>query len=184
MMATAAAHDAGPIAFRYPRGEGAGVELPATDEVLEIGRGRVMREGEGVAILSFGAHLGEALAAADLLAEAGLHITVADARFAKPLDTALIDRLIETHGALVTLEQGASGGFGAQVLHYLAASGGLDRGRLVRTLMLPDRFIDQASPAEMYAEAGLRAADIAATLSGLSAKLKPTVVPIARPRPI
>jgi 1-deoxy-D-xylulose-5-phosphate synthase len=184
MMATAAAHDAGPIAFRYPRGEGAGVELPAADEVLEIGRGRLMREGEGLAILSFGAHLGEALAAADLLAEAGLHITVADARFAKPLDTALIDRLIETHGALVTLEQGASGGFGAQVLHYLAASGGLDRGRLVRTLMLPDRFIDQASPAEMYAEAGLRAADIAATLSGLSAKLKPTVVPISRPRQI
>jgi 1-deoxy-D-xylulose-5-phosphate synthase len=184
MMATAAAHDAGPIAFRYPRGEGAGVELPAADEVLEIGRGRLMREGEGLAILSFGAHLGEALAAADLLAEAGLHITVADARFAKPLDTVLIDRLIETHGALVTLEQGASGGFGAQVLHYLAASGGLDRGRLVRTLMLPDRFIDQASPAEMYAEAGLRAADIAATLSGLSAKLKPTVVPISRPRQI
>jgi 1-deoxy-D-xylulose-5-phosphate synthase len=184
MMATAAAHDAGPIAFRYPRGEGVGVELPATDEVLEIGRGRVMREGERLAILSFGAHLSEALAAADLLAEEGLQITVADARFAKPLDTALIDRLIEEHGALVTLEQGASGGFGAQVLHYLAASGGLDRGRLVRTLMLPDRFIDQASPAEMYAEAGLRAADIAATLRGLSAKLKPTIVSIARPRPI
>jgi 1-deoxy-D-xylulose-5-phosphate synthase len=184
MMATAAAHDAGPIAFRYPRGEGVGVELPATDEVLEIGRGRVMREGEGMAILSFGAHLSEALAAADLLAEEGLMITVADARFAKPLDTALIDRLMDDHGALVTLEQGASGGFGAQVLHYLAASGGLDRGRMVRTLMLPDRFIDQASPAEMYAEAGLRAADIAATLRGLSTKLKPTVVSMARPRPI
>jgi 1-deoxy-D-xylulose-5-phosphate synthase len=184
MMATAAAHDSGPIAFRYPRGEGLGVELPAGDEVLEIGRGRVMREGEGMAILSFGAHLSEALAAADLLAEEGLNITVADARFAKPLDTALIDRLLDDHGALVTLEQGASGGFGAQVLHYLAASGGLDRGRIVRTLMLPDRFIDQASPAEMYAEAGLRAADIAATLRGLSAKLKPTVVSMSRPRPI
>jgi 1-deoxy-D-xylulose-5-phosphate synthase len=184
MMATAAAHDQGPIAFRYPRGEGVGVELPAGDETLEIGRGRVMREGEGMAILSFGAHLSEALAAADMLAEEGVQITVADARFAKPLDTALIDRLIDGHGALVTLEQGASGGFGAQVLHYLAASGGLDRGRLVRTLMLPDRFIDQASPPEMYAEAGMRAADIAATLRGLSAKLKPTVVSMARPRPI
>ncbi len=184
MMATAAAHDCGPIAFRYPRGEGAGVELPATDEVLEIGRGRVMRQGERLAILSFGAHLAEALSAADLLAEEGLCVTVADARFAKPLDTALIDRLVEDHGALVTLEQGASGGFGAQVLHYLAASGGLDRGRLVRTLMLPDRFIDQASPTEMYAEAGLRASDIAAVLRGLSAKLKPTVVSMPRPQVI
>jgi 1-deoxy-D-xylulose-5-phosphate synthase len=184
MMATAAVHDQGPIAFRYPRGEGVGVELPASDEVLEIGRGRVMRTGEGMAILSFGAHLSEALAAADLLAEEGLDITVADARFAKPLDTALIERLMEGHGALVTLEEGASGGFGAQVLHYLAGSGGLDRGRMVRTLMLPDRFIDQASPAEMYADAGLRAADIAATLRGLAAKLKPTVVSMTRSRPI
>ena len=184
MMATAVAHDGGPIAFRYPRGEGVGVELPVTDEVLEIGKGRMMREGEGLAVLSFGAHLSEAQAAADLLAEEGLQITVADARFAKPLDTGLIDRLIERHGALVTLEQGARGGFGAQVLHYLAASGGLDRGRLVRTLMLPDRFIDQASPAEMYAEAGLRAADIAETLRGLSAKLKPNIVSMARPKPI
>jgi 1-deoxy-D-xylulose-5-phosphate synthase len=184
MMATAAAHDSGPIAFRYPRGEGVGVELPAQDEPLEIGRGRILREGERLAILSFGAHLAEALAAADLMAEEGLRITVADARFAKPLDTVLIDRLIENHGALVTIEQGASGGFGAQVLHYLAASGGLDRGRLVRTLMLPDRFIDQASPAEMYAEAGLRATDIAAMLRGLSTKLKPNVVSMARAKPI
>ncbi len=182
MMATAAAHDQGPIAFRYPRGEGAGVELPAIGEVLEIGRGRIVRQGEGVALLSFGAHLSEALLAADQLAEDGISITVADARFAKPLDTGLIDRLLAEHGALVTLEQGAPGGFGAQVLHYLAGSGGLDRGRLIRTLTLPDRFIDQASPAEMYAEAGLRAADIAATLRGLSAKLEPIVVPMARPR--
>ena len=184
MMATAAAHDQGPIAFRYPRGEGVGVDLPAIGEVLEIGRGRVVREGEALAILSFGAHLSEALAAADLLAEDGIRITVADARFAKPLDVALIDRLIDTHGALVTLEQGATGGFGAQVLHYLAGSGGLDRGRLVRTLTLPDTFIDQASPAEMYAAAGLRATDIAATLRGLALKLEQTVVPIARPRMI
>jgi 1-deoxy-D-xylulose-5-phosphate synthase len=184
MMATAAAHDQGPVAFRYPRGEGVGVELPERGQVLEIGKGRVMRDGSRLAILSFGAHLSEALLAADLLAEEGLAITVADARFAKPLDTALIDRLIDTHGALVTLEQGAEGGFGAQVLHYLARSGGLDRGRLVRTLTLPDRFIDQASPAEMYAEAGLRAVDIAETLRGLSARLEPNIVPIARPRPV
>jgi 1-deoxy-D-xylulose-5-phosphate synthase len=182
MMATAAAHDAGPIAFRYPRGEGVGVDLPAQGEVLQIGRGRMVREGQGVAILSFGAHLGEALTAADLLAEERVEVTVADARFAKPLDTALIDRLIDSHGALLTLEQGAEGGFGAQVLHYLARSGGLDRGRIVRTLTLPDRFIDQASPSEMYAEAGLRAADIAATVRGLLAKLEPIVVPLSRPR--
>jgi 1-deoxy-D-xylulose-5-phosphate synthase len=182
MMATAAAHDAGPIAFRYPRGEGVGVDLPAQGEVLQIGRGRMVREGQGVAILSFGAHLGEALTAADLLAEERVDVTVADARFAKPLDTALIDRLIDSHGALLTLEQGAEGGFGAQVLHYLARSGGLDRGRIVRTLTLPDRFIDQASPSEMYAEAGLRAADIAATVRGLLAKLEPIVVPLSRPR--
>jgi 1-deoxy-D-xylulose-5-phosphate synthase len=184
MMATAAAHDSGPIAFRYPRGEGVGVDLPGVGEVLEIGRGRMVREGEGLAILSFGAHLSEALAAADLLAEEGVHITVADARFAKPLDTDLIDRLIDSHGALVTVEQGAEGGFGAQVLHYLARSGGLDKGRLVRTLTLPDAFIDQASPAEMYAEAGLRAADIAGVLRGLAAKLAQKPVPLARPRVI
>jgi 1-deoxy-D-xylulose-5-phosphate synthase len=184
MMATAAGHDQGPIAFRYPRGEGAGVDLPAKGEPLEIGKGRILREGAGVAILSFGAHLSEALAAADLLAEEGTAVTVADARFAKPLDTGLIDRLLDRHGALVTLEQGAEGGFGAQVLHYLARSGGLDRGRMVRTLTLPDRFIDQASPAEMYAEAGLRAADIATLVRGLTAKLQQTVVPLPRPRRI
>jgi 1-deoxy-D-xylulose-5-phosphate synthase len=184
MMATAAAHDQGPIAFRYPRGEGVGVELPAKGEVLEIGKGRMVREGQGVAILSFGAHLCEALAAADLLAEEGVQITVADARFAKPLDTALIDRLLDSHGALITLEQGAEGGFGAQVLHYLARSGGLDRGRPIRTLTLPDRFIDQASPAEMYAEAGLRAADIAGVVRELTAKLEQSVVPMTRPRAI
>ncbi len=182
MMATAAAHDQGPIAFRYPRGEGVGVEIPAEGQVLEIGKGRVVREGEALAILSFGAHLSEALLAADLLAEEGIMVTVADARFAKPLDTALIDRLISDHGALVTLEQGAVGGFGAQVLQYLAGSGGLDRGRLIRTMTLPDKFIDQASPAQMYAEAGLTAADIAATLRGLAAKLEHRPLPLARPR--
>ncbi|WP_136644467.1 1-deoxy-D-xylulose-5-phosphate synthase [Tabrizicola sp. YIM 78059] len=182
MLATAAAHDAGPIAFRYPRGEGVGVDLPATGEVLKIGKGRMVREGKGVAILSFGAHLSEALAAADLLAEEGIDITVADARFAKPLDTGLIDRLLDSHEVLMTLEQGAEGGFGAQVLHYLARSGGLDRGKMVRTLTLPDRFIDQASPSEMYAEAGLRAGDIAAKCRELLTRMEPVVVPMSRPR--
>jgi 1-deoxy-D-xylulose-5-phosphate synthase len=181
MLATAAAHDHGPIAFRYPRGEGVGVELPASGEVLEIGKGRMIREGGRVALLSFGAHLAEVLAAADLLEVEGIKVTVADARFAKPLDTGLIDRLIAEHGALVTIEQGAVGGFGAQVLHYLARSGGLDKGRMVRTLTLPDRFIDQASPAQMYDEAGLTAAQIAEVLRGLDARLAQGVVPLRKP---
>jgi 1-deoxy-D-xylulose-5-phosphate synthase len=181
MLATAAAHDQGPIAFRYPRGEGVGVELPARGEVLEIGKGRMIREGGRVALLSFGAHLAEALAAADLLEAEGIKVTIADARFAKPLDTGLIERLIAEHGALVTLEQGSVGGFGAQVLHHLAGAGGLDKGRLVRTLTLPDRFIDQASPAQMYDEAGLTAAQIAEVLRGLDARLAQGVVPLRRP---
>ncbi|WP_431299506.1 1-deoxy-D-xylulose-5-phosphate synthase [Tabrizicola sp. BL-A-41-H6] len=171
MMATAVAHDSGPIAFRYPRGEGAGVEMPARGVPLDIGRGRVLREGGDVAILSFGAHLAEVLLAAERLEADGVQVTVADARFAKPLDTALIDQLIAHHGALITIEQGATGGFGALVLHYLANSGGLDRGRMVRTMTLPDTFIDQASPAEMYAEAGLRAEDIAGLVRKLAARL-------------
>jgi 1-deoxy-D-xylulose-5-phosphate synthase len=181
MLATAAAHDSGPIAFRYPRGEGVGVEMPARGEVLEIGKGRMIREGGRVTLLSFGAHLAEVLAAADLLEVEGIKVTIADARFAKPLDTGLIDRLIAEHGALVTIEQGAVGGFGAQVLHYLARSGGLDKGRMVRTLTLPDRFIDQASPAQMYDEAGLTAAQIAEVLRGLDARLAQGVVPLRRP---
>ena len=162
MVATAAAHDAGPIAFRYPRGEGRGVDLPDRGVPLEIGRGRILREGDDVAFLSFGAHLGEVLAAADQLAASGISATVADARFAKPLDTALVAELIDRHAALITVEQGSTGGFGALVLHHLAASGKLERGRAIRTLTLPDRFIDQGSPAEMYAWAGLGAADLAA----------------------
>jgi 1-deoxy-D-xylulose-5-phosphate synthase len=157
MIATAAAHDRPHRAPLSARRGAWGSRCRSAVRCWRSARGRVMREGE-VAILSFGAHLSEALAAADLLAE-GLNITVADARFAKPLDTALIDRLLEDHGALVTLEQGASGGFGAQVLHYLAASGGLDRGRIVRTLMLPDRFIDQ----EPRRDVCRPACDIAAT---------------------
>jgi 1-deoxy-D-xylulose-5-phosphate synthase len=162
MMATAAAHDSGPIALRYPRGEGSGVPLPETGEVLEIGKGRILQEGRDVAILSFGAHLTEATEAARALEARGLSVTVADARFAKPLDTDLVDRLVAGHGAVITVEQGAMLGFGGLVLHHLAETGQFDRGCAIRTLHLPDRFIDQASPAEMYAEAGLTATDIAA----------------------
>lgn len=160
MVATAAAHDAGPIAFRYPRGEGVGAEMPARGRVLQIGKGRVIREGNTVALLSFGAHLSETLLAAEQLAAMGISATVADARFAKPLDTDLITQLARHHAALITVEQGAAGGFGAQVLQYLANSGGLDHGLRLRTMTLPDRFIEQASPAAMYADAGLTAADI------------------------
>ena len=164
MVATAIAHDEGPIAFRYPRGEGMGVDLPTRGVPLEIGKGRVMKVGSDAAILSYGAHLSEALAAAELLEAEGISVTVADARFAKPLDTALIDLLLEDHPALITLETGATGGFGALVLHHLANSGGLEKGRAIRTMTLPDRFIDQASPGQMYQWAGLTAVDIAATV--------------------
>jgi 1-deoxy-D-xylulose-5-phosphate synthase len=157
MMATAAAHDDGPIALRYPRGEGVGVEMPETGDVLEIGKGRVLQEGHDVAILSFGAHLAEAREAVRELEAKGLSVTLADARFAKPLDTALVDALVADHRALITVEQGAMLGFGGLVLHHLAASGQLDGRCAVRTLHLPDRFIDQASPADMYADAGLTA---------------------------
>jgi len=162
MMATAAAHDSGPIALRYPRGEGTGVALPDAGEVLEIGRGRVIQDGRDVAILSFGAHLAEATDAARELEARGLSVTIADARFAKPLDTDLVDRLVDRHAALITVEQGAMLGFGGIVLHHLAASGQLDGRCAVRSLHLPDRFIDQASPGDMYADAGLTAGDIAA----------------------
>lgn len=164
MVATAAAHDEGPISFRYPRGEGVGLALPERGQVLPIGKGRVLREGTDVALLSFGAHLAECLLAAEDLASQGISVTVADARFAKPLDTALIGQLARHHAALITVEQGSTGGFGAQVLHHMANSGGLDHGLRLRTLTLPDRFIEQASPAQMYADAGLTARDIAATV--------------------
>ncbi len=166
MVETAAAHDAGPIAFRYPRGEGVGVEMPERGQVLEIGKGRVVKEGTGVALLSFGAHLAETLAAAEELEARGVSVTVADARFAKPLDMDLIRQLAAHHAALVTVEQGATGGFGAHVLHAMAAEGLLDRGLAVRTMTLPDAFIDHDSPAKMYAAAGLTARDIARTALG------------------
>ncbi|BBF80170.1 1-deoxy-D-xylulose-5-phosphate synthase [Asticcacaulis excentricus] len=163
MIATATAYDDGPSAFRYPRGEGVGVEIPAVPETLAIGRGRIVREGSKVAILSLGARLPEALKAADLLGARGLSTTVADARFAKPLDKDLILQLARHHECLITVEEGAMGGFGAFVLHYLAAEGALDNGLKIRTLTLPDRFQDHDKPEKMYADAGLDAQGIAAS---------------------
>lgn len=163
MIATATAYDDGPSAFRYPRGEGVGVEIPAVPETLAIGRGRIVREGSKVAILSLGARLPEALKAADLLGARGLSTTVADARFAKPLDKELILQLARHHECLITVEEGAMGGFGAFVLHYLAAEGALDNGLKIRTLTLPDRFQDHDKPEKMYADAGLDAQGIAAS---------------------
>jgi 1-deoxy-D-xylulose-5-phosphate synthase len=156
-IATAVEIDDRPSAFRYPRGEGSGVEIPALADPFEIGRGRIVREGTAVAILSFGTRLGESLRAADLLAARGLSATVADARFAKPLDLDLLLRLAREHEALITVEEGAMGGFGAFVLQALAEHGALDRGLKVRTLTLPDIFQDQDKPEAMYAQAGLDA---------------------------
>ena len=167
MVVTAAAIDDRPSAFRYPRGEGLGVEIPANPEPLEIGRGRVVREGTTVALLSFGARLGECLKAAAPLAARGVSATVADARFAKPLDEELVLRLAREHEALVTVEEGAMGGFGAFVLQMLAARGALDRGLRIRTLTLPDIFQDQDKPEAMYAQAGLDAAGIAGAAFGV-----------------
>lgn len=162
MVATAAAHEAGPIAFRYPRGEGRGVELPERGAPLEIGRGSVVKEGRKVALLSFGARLEECLLAARELDAKGLSTTVADARFAKPLDLALLNDLAANHAALVTIEEGSTGGFGALALHALAEAGRLSGRVGVRTMTLPDRFVAQASPQRMYEAAGLTARDIAA----------------------
>jgi 1-deoxy-D-xylulose-5-phosphate synthase len=163
MVATAAAYDAGPISFRYPRGEGEGLPMPERGSAIEIGKGRIVQEGADIALLSFGAHLGECRRAAALIAAQGLSVTIADARFAKPLDRALIRQLWRHHRALVTVEQGAVGGFGAMVLHDLAQDGLLDGRAQIRTMTLPDRFIDHAAPDVMYADAGLSATDIAAT---------------------
>ncbi|MEC7257864.1 MAG: transketolase C-terminal domain-containing protein, partial [Pseudomonadota bacterium] len=162
MVATAAAHDEGPIAFRYPRGEGTGVELPEKGEVLEIGKGRILHEGARVAILSFGTRLAEVEQAAEALAARGISPTVADARFAKPLDRDLILRLAADHEALITIEEGAIGGFGSHVAQLLAEAGQFDSGLKFRSMVLPDTFIDHASPADMYASAGMNAADIEA----------------------
>jgi 1-deoxy-D-xylulose-5-phosphate synthase len=161
MVATAAAIDDCPSAFRYPRGEGLALEMPSRIDPLEIGKGRIVREGTAVAILSFGTRLAESLKAADLLATRGLSATVADARFAKPLDEDLILRLAREHEALITVEEGAMGGFGAFVLQALAKHGALDKGLKIRTLVLPDEFQDQDKPERMYARAGLDAQGIA-----------------------
>lgn len=155
MVRTAAAYDEGPISFRYPRGDGVGVDLPERGSILEIGRGRIVKEGEKVALLSFGTRLAACQQAAEDLDAAGLSTTVADARFAKPLDTDLIRRLAGEHEVLVTIEEGAAGGFGSHVLHFLAGSGLLDGGLKIRCLVLPDAYIDQAKPDAMYAQAGL-----------------------------
>ncbi|MGV8985777.1 MAG: 1-deoxy-D-xylulose-5-phosphate synthase [Cypionkella sp.] len=160
MVATAAAHNSGPIAFRYPRGEGVGVEMPAKGIPLEIGKGRIIREGTRVAILSFGTHLSEVLKAAESLSARGLPPTVADARFAKPLDRDLILHLARTHEALITIEEGAIGGFASHVSQLLAEEGIFDKGLKFRSMVLPDTFIDQASPEAMYRVAGMEAPQI------------------------
>ena len=160
MTATAVAYDEGPIAFRYPRGEGVGLDLPEKGSILEIGKGRIVREGTKVALLAYGGRLQEALKAADTLESQGLSTTVADARFAKPLDHELIMNLVKNHEVLVTVEEGSRGGFGAFVLHFLADQGVLDSGLKVRTMTLPDIFQDHDSPFNMYETARLNAAHI------------------------
>ncbi|MEQ9571578.1 MAG: 1-deoxy-D-xylulose-5-phosphate synthase [Nitratireductor sp.] len=164
MVRTAVDYDQGPIAFRYPRGNGVGVDMPERGAVLAIGRGRVLREGTKVALLSLGTRLQDCLAAAEELDAAGLSTTVADARFAKPLDRELITRLAREHEVLVTVEEGAIGGFGSHVLHFLAHEGLLENGLKVRPLVLPDEFTDQAKPERMYEWAGLDRAGIVATV--------------------
>jgi 1-deoxy-D-xylulose-5-phosphate synthase len=165
MVATAAAYGEGPIAFRYPRGEGMGVALPARGQVLPIGKGRVLREGSDVAILSLGTRLKPALAAADYLDTRGVSVTVADARFAKPLDEDLIRRLVRHHRMLVTVEEGAVGGFGAHVLQFVANAGLLRPGFEIRTVGLPDKFQDHDDPARQYDTAGLGGEGIAALIA-------------------
>jgi 1-deoxy-D-xylulose-5-phosphate synthase len=162
MVATAHAHEDGPIAFRYPRGEGVGVELPEKGEPLEIGKGRMIQEGARVAILSFGTRLAEVMKASEALEARGIRPTIADARFAKPLDRDLILDLVARHEALITIEEGAVGGFGSHVAQLLAEEGVFDRGLKYRSMVLPDIFIDQASPEDMYAVAGMNAPDIEA----------------------
>jgi 1-deoxy-D-xylulose-5-phosphate synthase len=177
MVATQVALDHCPSALRYPRGEGIGCEMPAVGKALEIGKGRVLREGTTVALLSLGTRLAEALRAADMLAAMGLSTTVADARFAKPLDHDLINRLAANHEVLITIEEGSIGGFGAFVLHHLAETGQLDRGLKVRTMTLPDTFQDHDKPEKMYADAALDAAAITAkVLSALGREVATTGV--------
>ena len=160
MVATAAAHDDGPIAFRFPRGDGTGVTMPERGEPLEIGKGRMIQQGKRVAILSFGTRLSEVMTACEALGARGITPTVADARFAKPLDRDLILQLAQDHEALITIEEGAVGGFGSHVAQLLSDEGVFDNGLRFRSMVLPDTFIDQSSPEDMYAMAGLNATDI------------------------
>ncbi len=164
MVRTAAAYDEGPISFRYPRGEGVGVQLPERGSILEIGKGRIVKEGTKIALLSFGTRLADCLLAAEDLDAAGLPTTVADARFAKPLDHDLIRRLAREHAVLVTVEEGAVGGFGGQVLHFLSGEGLLDHGLKIRSLVLPDIWMEQGKPEAMYAKAGLDSRGIVETV--------------------
>ena len=162
MVATAAAYDSGPIAFRFPRGDGVGVEMPLRGQALSIGRGRVLREGARLALVSLGARLAECLKAVDELEARGVSVTLVDARFAKPLDTDLIASLARHHEAMITIEEGSTGGFGASILHYLSSIGLLDGGLKLRALVLPDVYLDQSKPERMYAKAGLDASGIVA----------------------
>lgn len=164
MVRTAVEHDHGPIAFRYPRGNGIGVEMPERGEVLELGKGRIMREGSKVALLSLGGRLEDCMKAADELDAAGLSTTVADARFAKPLDTEMIRRLAQEHEVLITIEEGSIGGFGSHVLNFLAHEGLLESGVKVRPMAMPDRFIGHAKPERMVEDAGLDAPAIVRTV--------------------
>ncbi|MDB5528346.1 MAG: 1-deoxy-D-xylulose-5-phosphate synthase [Devosia sp.] len=163
MVATATAYDNGPIAFRYPRGDGMGVDMPVRGIALPIGKGRIMRQGGTIAILSYGTRLGEVLAAADKLAALGLNPTVADARFMKPLDEELIAQLAQNHDVLLSVEEGSIGGFGSHVATFLASNGMLDGKLRFRPLMIPDHFVEHSSQADMYAAAGLDRAGIVAT---------------------
>ena len=167
MVATATAHNDGPIAFRYPRGEGVGVEMPERGKVLEIGKGRIVREGTQVAIVSFGTRLSEVEKAAEALAAKGISPTIADARFAKPLDRDLILDLVSRHDALITVEEGAIGGFGSHVADLLANEGVFDTGLKFRSMVLPDTFIDHASPKDMYDSAAMNAEHIEAKVLDL-----------------
>jgi len=162
MVATSTAIDDRPSAFRFPRGEATGIDIPKIIKPLEIGKGRIIKEGSQIALLSFGTRLGEAMQAAQDLDALGLSTTVADARFAKPLDKDLVRRLADEHEVLITIEEGAIGGFGSFVMQELAESGRLDRGLKVRSMVLPDIFIDQDSPEDMYKQAGLDSAAIVA----------------------
>jgi 1-deoxy-D-xylulose-5-phosphate synthase len=162
MVATAVAIDDRPSALRYPRGEGLGVPMPAEGKPLEIGKGRIVQEGHKVALFSYGARLGECLTAGQELKALGLSTTVADARFAKPIDVDLLTRLAREHEVLITIEEGSIGGFGSYVLQTLAGQGMLDGGLRVRCMVLPDKFLDQDAPVAMYAAAGLDARAIVA----------------------